>query len=99
MLRGVRDDVAAGTETGRISVRFHNTLAEMIAATAARCGAERVVLSGGCFQNRYLTERTAERLRAAGIDARWHERIPPNDGGIAVGQVLAAAQHLCSRGG
>jgi hydrogenase maturation protein HypF len=99
MLRGLRDDVVSGAETGRISLRFHNTLAEMIAATAVRCGAERVVLTGGCFQNRYLTERTAERLRASRIDACWHERIPPNDGGIAVGQVLAAAQQLSSRGG
>jgi hydrogenase maturation protein HypF len=99
MLRGVRDDVAAGTETARISLRFHNTLAEMIAATAARCGAERVALTGGCFQNRYLTERAVDRLRGAGIDAYWHERVPPNDGGIAVGQVLAAARHLSNGGG
>jgi hydrogenase maturation protein HypF len=47
------------------------------------------VLSGGCFQNRYLLERTIDRLQAAGFRPVWHQRIPPNDGGIALGQVAA----------
>jgi hydrogenase maturation protein HypF len=99
MLKGVLADVAAGVETARISLCFHNTMAEMLVATAVRCGAERAILAGGCFQNRYLTERVAERLRAFGIAPYWSERIPPNDGGIAVGQVLAAAQQLRLEGG
>jgi len=49
-----------------------------------------VVLSGGCFQNRYLTERTVARLRAENFSPYWHQRVPPNDGGIALGQVVAA---------
>jgi hydrogenase maturation protein HypF len=52
---------------------------------------ERVVLSGGCFQNRYLSDRTISRLKAAGFQPYWHCRIPPNDGGIAVGQAIVAA--------
>jgi hydrogenase maturation protein HypF len=99
MLKSVLDDVATGTEAGRISLRFHNTMAEMIVALAVAQRADRVALTGGCFQNRYLTERSAERLRVAGIAAYWHERIPPNDGGIAVGQILAAAQSLGNEGG
>jgi hydrogenase maturation protein HypF len=47
-------------------------------------------LSGGCFQNRYLTERTVRRLRAEGFQPYWHQHVPPNDGGIALGQVVAA---------
>ena len=73
-----------------ISARFHNTLAEAIIAVAKHFGQPRVVLSGGCFQNRYLTERTAQRLQEEGFRPYWHQRIPPNDGGIALGQVVAA---------
>jgi hydrogenase maturation protein HypF len=82
----VRRDVPAGL----ISARFHNTLAEMIVEAARRTSRERVVLSGGCFQNRYLTERAVGRLQSEGFRPYWHQRIPPNDGGIALGQVVAA---------
>ncbi|HJS57821.1 MAG TPA: carbamoyltransferase HypF [Vicinamibacteria bacterium] len=91
-LEEVRRDDRSGVAQGRIALRFHNTLAEMIVATAERAGERRVVLSGGCFQNRYLTERAIRRLRKAGLEPYWHQRIPPNDGGIAVGQALAAAR-------
>ena len=58
----------------------------------------RVVLSGGCFQNRYLTERTVRRLQAEGFQPYWHQRVPPNDGGIALGQIVAAcAQTIVNR--
>jgi hydrogenase maturation protein HypF len=48
-----------------------------------------VVLTGGCFQNRYLTERAVTRLRQEGFRPYWHQRIPPNDGGISLGQIAA----------
>jgi hydrogenase maturation protein HypF len=73
-----------------VAARFHNTLVEMIVAAARRLGERDIVLTGGCFQNRYLTERTVVRLRAEGFTPHWHQRIPPNDGGIALGQVVAA---------
>ena len=88
-IRGILEDLAAGTPAGVVAARFHNTLVEMIVATAGIVGEERVVLSGGCFQNRYLTERAVSRLRQAGFRPYWHQRVPPNDGGIAVGQVAA----------
>jgi hydrogenase maturation protein HypF len=91
-IRGVVRDVRDGVAAGRISLRFHNTLVEMIVAVAERAGERRVLLSGGCFQNLYLVERTIARLRAAGLEPFWHQRIPPNDGGIAIGQLLAAAR-------
>jgi hydrogenase maturation protein HypF len=75
----------------KAAARFHNTLAEAIVSVARRSGETRVVLSGGCFQNRYLTERAVTALRTAGFEAYWHRRIPPNDGGIAVGQIVAAS--------
>jgi hydrogenase maturation protein HypF len=74
-----------------MAAKFHNTLVEMIVAVARRVGEERVALTGGCFQNRYLTERTIQRLREAGFEPAWHRQVPPNDGGIALGQALAAA--------
>ena len=88
-IRAILDEVAAATPAGVIAARFHNTLVEMIVATSRIVGQERVVLTGGCFQNRYLTERAIWRLRHAGFRPYWHQRVPPNDGGIAVGQIAA----------
>jgi hydrogenase maturation protein HypF len=93
MVCGILDDLRRGLSAGWIAAKFHNTLAEVIVAVAERVDEERVVLSGGCFQNLYLTERVVTRLRAAGFRPAWHQRIPPNDGGIALGQALAAARH------
>ncbi len=73
-----------------ISAKFHNMLTEIIVAVARKIGEPKIVLSGGCFQNRYLTERTIDRLRAENFRPYWHQRIPPNDGGIALGQIIAA---------
>ena len=73
-----------------LAARFHNTLVEMIVAVARRVNEPRVILTGGCFQNRYLLERAIQRLRDEGFRPYWHQRMPPNDGGIALGQVTAA---------
>ena len=90
MIAGILDDVRHAVSVAEIAAKFHNTLAEMIVAVATRVGESRVVLSGGCFQNRYLTERAVRRLQAEGFRPYWHQRVPPNDGGIALGQVVAA---------
>jgi hydrogenase maturation protein HypF len=63
-----------------------------VVAVAQRIGLERVALSGGCFQNIYLLERAVSQLRRAGFRPYWHQRVPPNDGGIALGQLVAAAR-------
>jgi hydrogenase maturation protein HypF len=89
MVAGIIEDVAAGASGERIVSQFHETLCGFMAAVARRIGEDRVVLSGGCFQNRLLTEGAVRRLRAEGCRVYWHQRIPPNDGGIAVGQVMA----------
>jgi len=80
-----------------IAQSFHNTLARIALAVAERVGEPKVVLSGGCFQNRYLTEAVIHHLQQAGFRAYWHQRIPPNDGGIALGQVVAAGIELDRR--
>ena len=79
-----------------LAAKFHNTLAEMILAVALRIREFRVVLSGGCFQNKILTERTVRLLEASGFRAYWHQRIPPNDGGIAAGQIFARSRQRTS---
>ncbi|HWP57639.1 MAG TPA: carbamoyltransferase HypF [Candidatus Acidoferrales bacterium] len=89
LIRAVLKDAAADVPRGIIAAKFHNTLVEVIAATATRAGERRIALSGGCFQNRYLLERVIGRLQAAGLHPYWHQRVPPNDGGIALGQVYA----------
>jgi hydrogenase maturation protein HypF len=90
MVQEILADVERNIPIGLISAKFHNALVEGIVAVAKRAGQERVVLSGGCFQNRYLTERAVRRLQAEGFRPYWHQRVPPNDGGIALGQVVAA---------
>ncbi|MBF0286891.1 MAG: carbamoyltransferase HypF [SAR324 cluster bacterium] len=73
----------------KIATKFHNTLANLIVEAARQSGEQKIVLSGGCFQNRYLTEQAVEKLRSAGFQPYWHQRIPPNDGGISLGQIYA----------
>lgn len=90
MITAIAGDLASGVEPGLISRRFHNTLAETIIDIAGRIGNGRVLLTGGCFQNKYLAERTIARLMESGFTPYWHRNIPPNDGGIAPGQVYCA---------
>ena len=90
LILAILEDLKNAAPIGTISARFHRSLAEIIIAVARRVALERVALSGGCFQNRFLTERTVRRLEAEGFRPYWHQRIPPNDGGIAVGQIFAA---------
>jgi len=53
-------------------------------------------LSGGCFQNRRLSEHLAHRLRAADFEPLLHRQVPPNDGGVSLGQVIVAARRMTS---
>ena len=90
-IRGALGDIKSGGSRGAISAKFHNMLVQSIVTVARRIGEPTVVLSGGCFQNRLLIERAIERLREENFLPAWHQRIPPNDGGIALGQAVAAA--------
>jgi hydrogenase maturation protein HypF len=92
MVRAVVCDVHDAVPPALIATKFHNTLGEMMVRVAQSSGEEKIVLSGGCFQNRYLTERAIKRLREAGFRPYWHQRVPPNDGGIALGQVAAVSR-------
>jgi len=91
MIEAVRRDVVHGEDASRISARFHNALANWIVSVAEQSGVPQVALSGGVFQNGYLVERTAALLEARGFQVYTHQRVPPNDGGIALGQAVIAA--------
>jgi hydrogenase maturation protein HypF len=92
MIAEILADQQRGVAAAAISAKFHNALVEMMVAVAQRAGEKQVALAGGCFQNRYLTERAITRLREAGFVPYWHRRVPPNDGSIALGQVMAATR-------
>lgn len=87
-------DLRAGVPLASAAARFHAGLADAIVAVALRAGEPKVALSGGCFQNRVLLTAAIRRLRAAGFTPLWHQRVPPNDGGLALGQAVAAAAVL-----
>ncbi len=86
------DDVAAGVATETIATRFHNTLAAVVIQIAERIGEEKIILTGGCFQNKLLLTGTVTRLKQSGFRPYWHQHVPTNDGGIALGQITAAAK-------
>jgi len=94
LVRALLKDLGGGVGLGVMAARFHNGLVQAVVSVAERIGQERVVLSGGCFQNKYLTERAVRRLEARGFRPYWHQRVPPNDGGIALGQAAVAARLL-----
>ncbi|WP_214321753.1 carbamoyltransferase HypF [Nonomuraea sediminis] len=102
LVRAVVEDVRAGVSPAIISARFHHGLA---AATADGCvrlraatGLSTVALSGGVFQNQLFLAALAGRLESRGFRVLTHRRIPPNDGGISLGQaVVAAARDAADR--
>jgi hydrogenase maturation protein HypF len=94
MIEAVLEDLQQGVKPGIIAARFHNALVDAILAVAQAVGEPRVALTGGCFQNRVLTERAARRLNDAGFQVLLQRQVPPNDGGISLGQVVVAAARL-----
>ncbi len=94
LLEAVLADLRRNVSVALISARFHNALVEAMVNVARRVGEPKVALSGGCFQNRWLTEQAVTRLRQAGFEVLLHRHVPPNDGGISLGQIAVAAARL-----
>lgn len=94
IVRGVIEDLLGGRSAAIISARFHNTLAaatvEVVRAALAMHGTMPVVLTGGCFQNARLAESVIEPLGRVFMN----RRVPPGDGGIALGQAFVADAQL-----
>ncbi len=72
------------------AAKFHNTLAKICVEIATFTNQKNVVLSGGCFQNALLTQKVFTELTAANFNVYTHQNVPPNDGGLALGQLYAA---------
>ena len=90
-IRALVDDVEKKRDVDEMAVAFHNGIAVAMVDIAKRLDQKHVGLSGGCFQNRYLTERAKDQLEAAGFIVHLHRNVPPNDGGLAVGQIACTA--------
>jgi len=93
MIEQILSELRQGVPREVIAAKFHRTLATMVVAVAKERSAKKVLLTGGCFQNRALLECCVQRLRAEGFQPFWHRHVPPNDGSIALGQIIAAASH------
>ncbi|MCP4357036.1 MAG: carbamoyltransferase HypF [Chloroflexi bacterium] len=87
-------EMRKGVSTAVIAARFHNTVVEMVTAVCRRIRQEtslnEVALSGGVWQNMTLLQRTIPKLQAAGFTVYWHQTVPANDGGLALGQAMIA---------
>lgn len=98
IIRGVVTDAARGIDPAMISAKFHAALIHLftdLAQTLGRqTGLKRIALSGGVFQNRILTRGLTQSLAAKGFEVLTHAQVPCNDGGISLGQAVAAAALL-----
>jgi hydrogenase maturation protein HypF len=90
VFEAIMDEWRQGVSAADIAQRFHQTLCAAIVAQARAAALERVALCGGCFQNRFLLTGAVAALRRAGFTPFWSRQVPPNDGGIAYGQAIAA---------
>jgi hydrogenase maturation protein HypF len=89
LLSAVIVDVRAGVDPGVIGARFHAAVADLVIHIAITCDTtQTVALTGGVFQNAVLLRLAVNGLRAKGFDVITHRRVPPNDGGLALGQLL-----------
>jgi hydrogenase maturation protein HypF len=94
LIHGVVEDTLRGIAVSIISRRFHNTVAALIEAGCVLIrgagGPNQIALSGGVFQNRFLTEKAVRLLKANRFQVITHSLVPPNDGGLALGQAVIA---------
>ncbi len=101
LVKQITEAKIQGEDTGKLSYMFHQVLSEMIEAACIRArkesGRNIAALSGGVFQNRLLLRLTEKRLEDAGFEVLRHRMIPPNDGGIAIGQAAYGMYKLKNR--
>ncbi|HEX2052713.1 MAG TPA: carbamoyltransferase HypF [Actinomycetota bacterium] len=98
LIGALAEDVARGVPVPEVAAAFHNGLAAALVEVALEAvrgsGLRTVALSGGTFQNQLLVERVARPLENAGLEVLTHSRVPPNDGGISLGQAVIAGAQL-----
>src|SRR5256886_1621571 len=98
MFRAIVSDIQQGVPASEIADRFHHSIAELLATvcfgTREQTGLNIIALSGGVFQNRLLLEQLVKRLEGMSFQIYVNRRVPPNDGGISLGQIVVAAAQL-----
>jgi hydrogenase maturation protein HypF len=98
MIRAIVDDIQQGVPMPRIAGGFHRSIAELLAMACVRVREQTrlnvVALSGGVFQNRLLLERLVTRLEEMNFQVYTNRRVPPNDGGLSLGQAAVAAARI-----
>lgn len=98
VIRAIVSDLQRGERRGLIAARFHNGVAEIIGEACDRIrtttGLDKVCLSGGVFQNRFLLRRALGILQQRGFEVFSHHQVPANDGGIALGQAIIASEQV-----
>ncbi|HBB69396.1 MAG TPA: carbamoyltransferase HypF, partial [Geobacter sulfurreducens] len=102
MIRALMEDLAVQVSLPEMARAFHNTVAASVVDVCRKVrsetGLDRIVLSGGVFQNRLLCEESCRLLEAEGFRVFTHRLVPPNDGGVALGQaVIAGVAHRVPR--
>jgi hydrogenase maturation protein HypF len=100
VIRDAVEDLLNGVPAAVVSARFHGAVARLILAIAQKIREERklnrIVLSGGVFQNMLLLRQTTRMLRTTGFNVSTHTRVPTNDGGISLGQASIANARIKS---
>ena len=98
MIRQIVNDLQRSLPASYIAIKFHNTIVniiyEVVTGLKSMFNINKVVLSGGTFQNRYILEKIEKKLERSGFQLYLHEKVPCNDGGIALGQIAIAAKKL-----
>ena len=98
LLKEILDRRLNGEDPGSLAYIFHQELARQITASCVKIreqsGCNKAALSGGVFQNRLLLELTDHMLKQQGFEVLKHQLVPPNDGGIALGQAVYAMAYL-----
>ena len=90
IIRYLAEEKLKGSDIRKLAYAFHYMLAKGVArmAVAKSDGIKTAALSGGCYQNKLLTRLTEKELKENGFNVLLHSMVPPNDGGIALGQAL-----------
>lgn len=98
LVKKIVEETLAGKDAQMLAYFFHEKLSDMIAAAcehaSEKSGINTIALSGGVYQNQLLLKMSIERLRKMGFRVLTHSLLPPNDGGIALGQAVAAMKHI-----
>jgi hydrogenase maturation protein HypF len=93
MIKNIINDYINKKSLSLIAAKFHQTLLSIIVKIAQNMPSKNIVLAGGCFQNKYLLKNTINTLKKYNLSPCYSQKIPINDGGLALGQIAFASQY------